>query len=68
MDNITLKGAHTMPTRPTETAWKKANTVTFSLRLQKSTDADLLELLSKGPKQTIIKAALREYIKNHPEA
>lgn len=56
-----------MPTRPSETAWKKANTVTFSLRLQKGTDADLLELLSKGPKQTIIKAALREYIENHKD-
>ncbi len=35
------------------------------MRLQKSTDAGILEFLSGKTKQTIIKAALREYMENH---
>ena len=48
--------------------WAKENTVIITMRLQKSTDADILRLLEGKAKQTIIKAALREYIKNHEEA
>lgn len=47
--------------------WKKANTVMINARLQKSTDRDILEYLEDKPKQTVIKAALREYITNHPK-
>lgn len=45
--------------------WQKTNTVMLSARLQKTTDRDILEYLEDKPKQTIIKAALREYIQNH---
>jgi len=45
--------------------WAKENTVVYSLRFQKSTDADILEFLSDKPKQTTIKLALREYMANH---
>lgn len=47
--------------------WQKENTVVVTMRLQKSTDADILELLDGKSKQTIIKEALREYIANHRE-
>lgn len=45
--------------------WQKTNTVMLSARLQKTTDKDILSYLEDKPKQTIIKAALREYIQNH---
>lgn len=45
--------------------WVKENTVVISIRLQKSTDKDILGYLDGKQKQTIIKAALREYIANH---
>lgn len=47
-------------------AWQKENTVVITMRLQKSTDADLLAYLEGKSKQTVIKLALRDYIKNHP--
>jgi len=47
--------------------WAKENTVMVTMRLQKSTDADILKYLDGKQKQTVIKAALREYIKNHTE-
>lgn len=46
---------------------KKEKTVMVSIRLQKSTDAEILEYLDGEAKQTIIKAALREYMSNHPK-
>lgn len=47
--------------------WQKENTVFIGIKLQKSTDKDILQFLEGKQKQTIIKAALKEYIKNHPE-
>ena len=47
--------------------WAKENTIVFSTRLQKNTDADILAFLKGKAKQTIVKAALREYIANHKE-
>ena len=47
--------------------WHKENTVMVSVRLQKSTDADILSFLEDKQKQTTIKLALREYMKNHIE-
>ena len=54
-----------MGATPAQTAWRKENTVMVSIRLQKSTDADILQFLDGKQKQTIIKAALREYMENH---
>ena len=47
--------------------WDKKNTVMTSVKLQYSTDGDILQFLEGKQKQTVIKLALREYIKNHPE-
>ena len=48
-------------------AWQKENTVMLSMRLQKTTDKDILSYLDGKQKQTIIKLALREYMNNHKE-
>ena len=47
--------------------WSREKTVMITMRLQKSTDADILDFLEGKAKQTVIKAALREYIKNYKE-
>jgi len=44
--------------------YDKENTVRTNIKLNKKTDADIIEFLEKsGNKQGAIKAALREYIK-----
>lgn len=48
--------------------WDKKNAVMTSVKLLKSTDADILQFLEGKQKQTIIKLALREYMENHPSA
>ena len=47
--------------------WDKKNTVMVSVKLVRSTDADILQFLEGKQKQTVIKLALREYMKNHEE-
>ena len=40
-------------------AWDKENTVHVSIKLQKTTDADIIEFLDGKSRQTVIKEALR---------
>ena len=47
--------------------WAKENTVMIAIRLQKSTDADILRFLEGKQNQTVIKAALRYYMENNRE-
>lgn len=47
--------------------WQKENTVMIPVKLQKSTDHELIAFLEGKQKQTIIKKALHEYIVNHPD-
>ena len=47
--------------------WMKENTVMINARLTKNTDADIIEYLQGKQKATLIKAAIREYMSNHPE-
>lgn len=47
--------------------WSREKTVMVTMRLQKSTDSDILAFLEGKQKQTVIKQALREYIRNHEE-
>lgn len=54
-----------LPDNETQRAWQRENTVVITMRLQKATDADILSYLEGKAKQTIIKDALREYMKNH---
>ena len=50
-----------------QAAWNKENTVFVGIRLQKSTDSDIIEYLEDKPKQTTIKKALRQLIKEETE-
>ena len=59
--------------RKAQYAWQKSGTTVITMRLQNKADADILEYFEsmvneeeKIGKQTIIKAALREYMANHP--
>lgn len=45
--------------------WQKENTVFIGVKLQKSTDKDILAFLQDKPNQTTIKLALREYMERH---
>lgn len=54
-----------MPESEARKKWQKENTVFIGVKLQKSTDADILRFLEGKANQTIIKLALREYINNH---
>jgi hypothetical protein len=50
---------------PSKAKWDKENTVMITLKLVKSTDADILSALDpEAPKQTQIKAWIRYAIKN----
>ena len=61
-----------MPSSEAQKRWMEKNTIVFSIKLMKRTEADLIEFFdamqARGiPKGTIIKTALREYMKNHKE-
>ena len=42
--------------------WDKENTVQISIKLQKTTDADIIAFLDGKQRQTVIKEALRRMI------
>lgn len=67
MNHHTPKGARPMADTEAHAAWMKENTVTLSLRFQKRTDSDIIQFLEGKSKQATIKAALREYMKNHED-
>ena len=56
-----------MPDSEAKKRWIKENTVYATVKLNKNTDADILAYLEGKQRQTVTKAALREYIANHPE-
>ena len=58
-----------MPDSDAKKRWKKENLYMVCLNLHRKNDEDVVEFLdSKGAdKQKYIKAAVREYIANHPE-
>ena len=47
--------------------WDKQNTMFIGVKLQKSTDSDIIEYMEDKPKQTTIKKALRLLIKSEME-
>jgi len=48
--------------------WMKANSKIYPVRVMKNTEPDLFSFLeAQEAAATTIKAALREYIHNHPE-
>ena len=47
--------------------WDKENTVFIGIKLQKSTDSDIIDYLQDKPKQTTFKKAIRLLIKTETE-
>lgn len=58
----------TMPDSQAKAKWIKENTTVVYVKLNHNTDKLLLQYLEDKPsKAGVFKAALREYIQNHPE-
>jgi len=56
-----------MPESEKKKAWMAANTVQATAKLNRNTDADIIEYFGNKIPASVIKAALREYIENHKE-
>ena len=61
-----------MPDSEAKKKWDKENSIIFSVKLMRRTEADIVNFLDASLKRgvsrgTIIKKALREYMANHPE-
>ena len=62
-----MKGARHMPESETRKAWTKANTVKICAKLQRSTDADIVQYLDGKSAQAEIKKALRLLIETEKQ-
>ena len=56
-----------MPDSEAKKEWMRKNARIISIKMMLKGDADILEFLQDKPTATTIKAALREYMKNHKE-
>ena len=56
-----------MPDSEAKKRWMKENSKIISFKVMNKSDADIIEYLSTRATATTIKAALREYMKNHSE-
>ena len=56
-----------MPDKEAKKRWDKENVLFVTTKLFASTDADIIAYLEGKPRATVIKAALREYMQNHPD-
>lgn len=61
-----------MPDSEAKRKWMAENSIVFSVKLMRRTEADLIEFFDKMqkrgvPRGSIIKQALREYMTNHKE-
>ena len=57
-----------MPDSPAKKAWMKENSRTFSIKVMRRTEPDIIEFLENQEKPTTaIKEAIRFYIVNHKE-
>lgn len=55
-----------MPDYPSKIKWDKENTVQIHVKFQRKKDQDCIDFLEGKNKRDTICAALREYMKNHP--
>ena len=68
-----MKGKKRMPDSEAKRRWDAENTEKITIKFQKKTDTDILDFLRESvdgtdiSKQTVIKAALREYMERHKE-
>ena len=56
-----------MPDAPSKRRWDKENTFLIAIKFQRKTDQDCIDYLVGKNKRNTVCAALREYMKNHPE-
>ncbi len=61
-----------MPDSEAKKKWMAENSIVFSVKFMRTTEADMIEYMEKRMKEgvakgTLIKKALREYMKNHLE-
>lgn len=56
-----------MPDKTSKKKWDKENVLFVTTKLFASTDKDIRDYLEGKSRSTIIKLALREYMKNHPK-
>lgn len=54
-----------MPLTEARKRWDKENTTFIGLKLNNNQDTTIIDYLEDKPKQTTIKAALREYMARH---
>lgn len=62
-----------MSERESKKAWMKENSIMITVRLMRRTEDDIVSFMDKMQEKgiargTVIKSALREYMKNHEEA
>ena len=56
-----------MPDSKAKTKWMRENSTNLTVKFMHKSDADILDFLEGKSKATVIKAAIREYMKNHSE-
>lgn len=56
-----------MKDSPKKTAWMKENTSVSTIRINHNTDKDIIDYFGTKIPASVIKMALREYIKNNPK-
>lgn len=56
-----------MADAPSKQKWDAENTRTYTVKLFRKTDEELIEYMEGKPKGELIRKALREYMKYHPD-
>lgn len=56
-----------MPDSEAKKQWMKENSRIISFKVMLRTESDIIDFLKDKPTATTIKAAIREYMNNHPE-
>ena len=56
-----------MKDSPKKAAWMKENTSVSTIRINHNTDKDIIDYFGTKIPASVIKTALREYIKNNPK-
>ena len=56
-----------MPESKAKMRWMRENTANLTIKFMHKSDADILAFLEGKTKATVIKEAIREYMKNHGE-
>ena len=62
-----MDGETTKKTSEAKYRWMQENSKTFQVRVMKRTEADIWEYLQDKKPAPVFKAALREYMANHPD-